>query len=530
MYAGGMMRVQKPEGAFLAQLLELARLCGWRRAASAAIAGSPADAVQKKNRRFRVVGRLLGEGPRQLVREAPAMMDSSKSPVRRLVRKVAQTCCDVGVAEWQLLQRFLALGDQRAFEVLVRQHGPMVLRMCLRILPNRQDAEDAFQATFLVLAKKAAALRAEGSVAAWLHGVAYRVAHKARVAAARRRKHERCCKERNDEDPLSDLTLREAHDVLHQELLRLPDKLRVPLVLCYLEGLTRDEAARRLGCSASLVKSRLEQGRDRLHLRLVRRGLALSGTLITVLFDETTVGAAVPAVLATSTTNAALAAAAWSTAVVPARAAAIAERTLHEMLAAKVKSVFALSIVAALFLVPVALVTVTAFGAAAQDDAVKATARAEPVQSSPPTPAQTARQGQEKPAGDRDKLQGTWRIVEFVVDGQPAQKQNPTEEANMVVKGDQIWMVALPADKKVKEFRFKIDPAKKPKTIDLSVRTDKAKEEIAHGIYELEGDRWRLCMPQDANEAKDRPTSIKSEAGSRLAVMTLKRLSAPKKQ
>jgi RNA polymerase sigma-70 factor (ECF subfamily) len=458
------------------------------------------------------------------------MQDSGKSPVQRLVRQVAQTACGVRVAEGQLLRRFVALGDQRAFEVLVRQHGPMVLRLCLRILSNQQDAEDAFQATFLVLARKAASLRAEGSVAAWLHGVAYRVAHKARIAAARRRKHESCCTERHGADPVSDLTLREAHEILHKELLRLPDRLRVPLVMCYLEGLTRDEAGRRLGWSPGLVKSRLEQGRDRLHLRLARRGLALSGALITVLFDETAASAAVPADLATSTTSAALAAAVSGAAAVPARVSALAERTLHDMLVAKVKSVFALSAVAVLFLVPVAVITMTALWADAQDDAAKAAVRGEPFEAGPPTPAQAAQPTQKKPVGDQDKLQGTWRIVEIVVDGKPAQRDNPTDEANMIVKGDQMWLVALPAEKKVKELRFKIDPAKKPRHIDLTVPTDEEKGKIGHGIYELEGDRWQLCFPQDANEPKDRPTSIKSEPGARLVVMTLKRLPTAKKQ
>jgi uncharacterized protein (TIGR03067 family) len=239
----------------------------------------------------------------------------------------------------------------------------------------------------------------------------------------------------------------------------------------------------------------------------------------------------VPAVLATSTTSGALAAAAWGPAIVPARASTIAERTLHEMFVAKVKSVFALSVMAVLFVAPVAVVTVTALWADARDDAAQAAVPGKSVASSPPTPARTAQQTQKKGSvGDQDKLQGTWRIVEFIVDGQPVRRENPTDEANMDVKGDKMWIVALPADKKVKEFHFKIDPAKQPKHIDLTVPTDQEKGKIAHGIYELKGDRWKLCIPQDANEAKGRPTSLKSEAGSRLVLMTLKRLPTPKKQ
>src|SRR5262249_7367725 len=158
---------------------------------------------------------------------------------------------------------------------LVRRHGPMVLRLCLGILQNEQDAEDAFQATFLILNRKAPSLRPRVSLGGWLFRVAYRTAQKAKIGAARRRKHEGCAAPGWVADPLAQITVREAHEALDRELARLPDKFRVPLVLCYLEGLTRDEAAHQLGWSPSTLKSRLEQARERLRLRLASRGLGI---------------------------------------------------------------------------------------------------------------------------------------------------------------------------------------------------------------------------------------------------------------
>src|SRR5262249_6995658 len=160
---------------------------------------------------------------------------------------------------------------------------------CLRILQNEHDAEDAFQATFLVLSQKAVSLRPQESLCGWLHSVAYRIAQKARIDSARRRRHEGRAASPQAADPLTEVTLREAHEILDGESARLPDKFRIPLVLCYLEGLTRDKAAQQLGWLPSTLKSRLEQARERLRTRLASRGLGLSGVLVAALFYEGTV-------------------------------------------------------------------------------------------------------------------------------------------------------------------------------------------------------------------------------------------------
>lgn len=185
------------------------------------------------------------------------------------------------VGDGELLRRFAAGHDADAFHELLRRHGAMVFGAARRLLRHPQDAEDVFQGTFLTLARKAPTLRKPGSVAAWLHGVACCLALRARTAAARRRLHEGRAGRRPDPEPSADGGLREALTVLDEELSRLSGPLQAPLVLCYLEGATRDEAARRLGWSLATLKRRLERGRDLLRRRLERRGVTLSVALLT---------------------------------------------------------------------------------------------------------------------------------------------------------------------------------------------------------------------------------------------------------
>ncbi len=186
------------------------------------------------------------------------------------------------LSDGQLVQRFLNGrdgGDQAAFAALVERHGPMVLRVCREVLGNAHDAQDAFQATFLVLARRADSVRNADSLGCWLHGVARRVALRARSTAARRRLHERlgaaikaAATGREERPP-------ESWQELHEEVARLPRRYRELVVLCYLEGLSAEEAAIRIGCPKGTVFSRLSRARERLRGRLDRRGLALSATL-----------------------------------------------------------------------------------------------------------------------------------------------------------------------------------------------------------------------------------------------------------
>lgn len=293
---------------------------------------------KKKFRRFAFYGKLSIGAERHESHETRPMPNSQASAVLRYLRKVTAADYALNLPDQELLERFVTRRDEAAFAALVCRHGPMVLRLCQRVLQHQEDAEDAFEATFLVLCQKAASLRPQKSLAGWLHSVAYRIAQKARVAAARRRKHEGRSADRQAIDPLAEITLREAHEILDQELLRLPDKFRAPLVLCYLEGLTREEAAQQLGWPTSTLKSRLEEARERLRRRLAARGLALSGALVASLFYEGTASGAVPSALLDSTVRAATLVAAGDAAaagVVSAEVAALAKGVMKGMFISK---------------------------------------------------------------------------------------------------------------------------------------------------------------------------------------------------
>jgi RNA polymerase sigma factor (sigma-70 family) len=177
------------------------------------------------------------------------------------------------LSEGDLLERFVAKADEAAFEALVSRHGPMVLGVCRRILRDEHEVEDAFQATFLVLVRRAGSVRDRGLLSHWLFGVAHRVAVRAKANAARRHRHEQTGiavdPAGNHKPPLDDLAA-----ILDEELSRLPESLRAPMVSCYLEGLTHDEAALRLGWPVGTLRSRMSRARALLQRRLTRRGIS----------------------------------------------------------------------------------------------------------------------------------------------------------------------------------------------------------------------------------------------------------------
>jgi RNA polymerase sigma factor (sigma-70 family) len=244
-----------------------------------------------------------------------------------------------GLSDAQLLDRWLALRDEAAFEVLLWRHGPMILGVCRRVLDNDADVEDAFQAAFLLLVRKAAAIRRRGSVAAWLYQVAHRVALRARQRRDRRGARETDGVERLAVDAPGDTLWRDVRPVLDDEIGRLPAKYRVPFVRCYLEGCTNEEAAAELGCPVGTIHSRLAWARERLRSRLLRRGVTLTAAGLAVLLANGAAPAALPAALAETTLHAAFAYAAHSAAGagVSAGAAALTKGELRTMFFAKLK-------------------------------------------------------------------------------------------------------------------------------------------------------------------------------------------------
>jgi RNA polymerase sigma factor (sigma-70 family) len=233
------------------------------------------------------------------------MATGQANPLLRYIRRLAAPH-NAQMSDRELLLRFTTQHDENAFAALVQRHGRMVLNVAWRVLHNGADAEDVFQATFLVLMRKAATLRWRESVSSWLYEVAYRLALKAKTAAARRHVHEGQIPPPPSGDLPGELNWRELQTLLDEELHRLPRSYRVPLILCYLEGSTRDEAAQRLGWSLSTLKRRLERGRELLRLRLVRRGLTLSAALFAPMLVQNTAPAALAPGLVQATGRTAL--------------------------------------------------------------------------------------------------------------------------------------------------------------------------------------------------------------------------------
>jgi RNA polymerase sigma factor (sigma-70 family) len=380
----------------------------------------------------------------------------------------------------ELLERFVSAQDQAAFAALVQRHGPMVLGVCRRVLGDAHEAEDAFQATFLVLVHKAGTIGRPELLGPWLHGVAYRTAARARQAA-RRRAREREAVAMPDGDPAVEVAWRELREVLDEELGRVAHKYRVPLVLVYLEGKTTEEAARLLGCPKGTVLSRLARGRDRLRDRLVRRGLALSmGTLVLLLAE--TAAAAPPPALAEEAVKAAVSTAAGkvATGAIPATVAALTKGVLLSMFSSKLK------VLVFVVLAVAAVVTGTVVC------------------------ARLALADKEADQKDEEKIVGTWAVVSVEEGGH----DEGIQEAWFIFGAD--GKVTFKATGKgEKGGTYKLDPAKKPK--EVTVMMD---EGTLKGIYKLDGDSLTICA---GARGVERPTEFATKEGVRSALHVLKR-------
>jgi RNA polymerase sigma factor (sigma-70 family) len=285
------------------------------------------------------------------------------------ITQLFESGATAGLADAELLERFNdrdSATAERSFAILVERHGPMVHRVCRRVLVDPNDADDAFQATFLVLARKAGTLRVAESLGPWLHGVAYRVAMTVRSNAARRRIKEKNAAEvkrgsvPNHED-------REIGAKIHEEIERLPGPYRTAIVLCLLEGLTQEQAAERLGWAPGTVRSRLARGREQLQGRLIRRGLSTASALVAA----SSASEALAASLLKSATAACLPGRAGSplTGVVSASAVTLSSQFLRSLVMTRIKVVAMLMMLSC-----VGIAGVQAFGR--QDPNPRATAEA----------------------------------------------------------------------------------------------------------------------------------------------------------
>jgi len=250
-----------------------------------------------------------------------------------------------------LLRAFLGNDNQPAFEALVRRHGPMVLRVCRRALGNAHDADDAFQATFLVLARQARTIRKRESLASWLHGVAHRMTTHAKRAAARRHRHESRANSREPRDPALSAAWQEIRVLLDEEIERLPEALRTTFVLCCLENQSCLEAARLLGLQEATVWKRLRRARKLLQERLTRRGVSLAAVLAAAAVGANAAFAGVPRSLVRPTVKAAAEVAAgrnFAGGSVSAQVISLVEGVTQAMFVSKCKTVILLQLGTAL--------------------------------------------------------------------------------------------------------------------------------------------------------------------------------------
>jgi RNA polymerase sigma factor (sigma-70 family) len=274
-----------------------------------------------------------------------------------------------GLTDGQLLEDYVSRRDEAAFATLVRRHGPMVWGVCRRVLRGHHDAEDAFQATFLVLVRRAASIVSRELLANWLYGVAHQTALKARATAAKRRGRERQVTEMPEPAVTRQGPWRDLQPLLDEELSRLPDKYRGVIVLCDLEGKTRKEAAGQLGCHEGTVASRLARARTMLARRLTQRGVALSGGALAAVLSQQAASAGVPNSVVGATIKAAsllAAGKAAATGAISVKVAALTEGVLKAMLFTKLKA--ALAVVLALGFVATVTSLLTCRAAAGRED------------------------------------------------------------------------------------------------------------------------------------------------------------------
>jgi RNA polymerase sigma factor (sigma-70 family) len=448
------------------------------------------------------------------------MASQRSSPLLQFLRKIAAPPGAGDLTDGQLLQRFALERDEAAFLTLLRRHGAMVLGVCQSVLHDGHDAEDAFQATFLVLVSKARSIGKPGSVASWLHGVAHRLALKAKASLARQRALERRAAQMATTDPGSDLLWRDLRPVLHEEVNRLPEKYRAPFVLCYLEGKTNEEAAHLLRCPKGTVASNLSRARQHLRGRLTRRGLALSAGLLALALARNTASAGVPSALADVTVKAAVALATGKAALAGAistNALTLARGGLQDMLLTKLKITAGLL----LLLVSVAgigrgVLTLTTLLPEQPGARLAEVAAAE----QPDNRADVPSPGKAKAGADeddRDKLSGTWKCIFARVDDEPLGQETRTQ-LRLVMTRDHYTTTRETTV--LFDGAYRLDPEARPRTIDISAVEGPDKGKTALGIYAVEGDRFELCYTL----GKERPGEFRSSRGSGVYLTTWERI------
>ena len=378
-----------------------------------------------------------------------------------------------------LLERFTANREQAAFAALVERHGPLVLGVCRRVLQHEQDAEDAFQAVFCVLARKAGTIRRGIPVGGWLYAVASRIARKAKAVQVRRRMRERELPDVPAPDNPPEWVWRDLWPILDEEVNRLPERCRQPFVLCELEGKGNQEAAAELHCPVGTVSSRLTRARERLRARLARRGLALSAGTLAALGTKIS-AAAVPSGLTRVAVQTGLGYSAGRH--VAERAAELADSFLKARALTRLAVTGAAILGVVLALALVFLLTRTGPGCGPA-----------PVAGPPAAPA-----------GDPEKLQGNWQVTAVEMGGDAL----PHAGMRLTFTADKMTMLSGANFLMTPPMPYVLDSNQAPKTIDVH----SANGGVWRGIYELDGDSLKLCLNENPAMG-DRPSSFRAEPG-----------------
>jgi RNA polymerase sigma factor (sigma-70 family) len=419
------------------------------------------------------------------------------------VQRQIRTLFHVGnirdLTDGQILERF-ATGHgeaaELAFAALVERHGPMVLRVCRDVLADPDDADDAFQATFLVLLKKVRELWVRDSLGPWLHRVAYRTSCCARSAAARRRRHERRAAEMAASSPCAEVRIGdEIARVLHEEVDRLPERYRVPIVLCDLEGRTCEEAARYTESPVGTVKSWRARGRQRLRKRLTGRGITASEGFVCPV-PPTSLATAVPSVLSEATVRGVMARA--SSGLVSPPFDSLVKKVLRTMMMEKFRLI-------ACGCLSVAVLAVGANAIPSREPAGKsstALASGGVAIQSPGDPDERA-----LAKADLDLMQGVWTRVSTEIQGNVTRYDDTPPK--LTVRKDGFTFGMDQAGKPLDTEKVELHPNQKPKAIDLTPGGDTSgplKGKTYPGIYKIEGDTLNLCLSIKAGSK--RPTKF----------------------
>lgn len=458
------------------------------------------------------------------------------------------------LSDGQLLGAFIEHGDEAAFAAIVQRHGPMVWGVCRRML-GHHDAEDAFQAAFLVLFRKAGSIAPRQMLANWLYGVAHHAALHARRTLSRRSNREKQVSAMPELKAAVPDGWTDLQPVLDEELSRLPDKYRSVIVVCDLEGKTRQEAAHRLARPEGTIAGWLARARVMLAKRLTRRGIALSGGALAVMMSQQAASASAPVALTSATLKAAGLLAAGQTGVISVNVAALTEGVLKTMLINKLK-IASVIVAFAAFCGTAGFLYHTQAGEPSNVQQVlqeppridqeerqrrEEQARAEAELERAAVQLEVAKANYElakanlerlsAKANTIDRLQGTWHLVMTQVEGLGIGEGRPEiKDSRLVIEKNAFTMysklfhspnVPLPSEDVKVTGTLALHDGKE---ITLTWENDpwsKKKNVARRGIYKLEGDTLRICFSTDEN-AKAAPTQFNAPYGSKLTILTFK--------